>query len=580
MSRRLMCSLWLLILVVAAFPVRAAESALDAISTDASVVIRLKNPKASIAKIADLADLVQKGFGEHIRSAPVGQAISNPQLTGVDMESDWWVAVFATGGEKDPDVVFLIPGTDLKAMKEAIGDGYKFMESGKLGIYTTDSDAAGKIGARLKGEGKSISTLIEKDSNSVFDKGDVSVFINVVQLAAAYKSEIADWKQKVQEQLENADEIPGAAPGMDPKKLADMLGQAFGFLVQGLDDTLTCTVAAMVSKEGLAFDDLVKLKAGTATDKLLSKSPPTALQALSTLPSGYQTYWGLSWDMTDFTKFNEWMLAFGGESEKSKEVAAFLKEIGSLKIGSTVGAYGLGDPDEGAIRSIAVTEVDSPQKMRDMSRKMLKSLGTVEAQGMKQTIELKADAEKIGKNSADIVTVNVEIENPQMAMMMQNFMNVLFGPEGMQTRIVYLKDRVVQTMGGGTQVMTDTLAALDKKPSDNSKSPMQQTRAKLGEKANLVFMLDVPNLIAKILSIVVERAGLPLPIQPEDIKGLQGKPSYLALAAATEPQGLRVKTQVPLEQMQGIAKFVDFVQTLFQGMGGGIGLPAGEDEEN
>src|SRR5262249_500373 len=151
-------------------------------------------------------------------------------------------------------VVFVIPATDMAAMKEALGESVKFMEQGKLAVYTTDADAAAKTAARLKGEGKSIATLIDKDSNAVFESGDLSVFLNVAQLAVAYKSEIDDAKQKLTEQLENAPIPPGGGAGFDPKQLSDTIGKFFGMLVQGLNDTQSCTIAATISKEGLAFE--------------------------------------------------------------------------------------------------------------------------------------------------------------------------------------------------------------------------------------------------------------------------------------------------------------------------------------
>jgi hypothetical protein len=53
------------------------------------------------------------------------------------------------------------------------------------------------------------------------------------------------------------------------------------------------------------------------------------------------------------------------------------------------------------------------------------------------------------------------------------------------------------------------------------------------------------------------------------VKGLQSKPSYFGLSAGTEPQGLRVKTHIPVEQMQGIAKIVEFVLQNLGGIAGG-----------
>ncbi len=582
MLRRFVSPLFVLMLVLASLPIQAAETALDAVSTDASLVVRLKTPKAAVDKFAELADLVVKGSGDklHEESADLGKMISNPKLTGVDMQSDWWLAVYAAGDKEQPDVVFIIPASDLKAMKEALGESVKFMENGKFGVYTTDDDAAAKTAARLKGEGKSISSLIDKPSSTLFEGGDVSVFINVTQLAAAYKSQIDEAKDKFAEGLENAqNSVPGSTPGLDPKQITEIASQVMGVLTQGLSDTVSCTIAATVSKEGLFFEDLVRVKSGTPTDKMLAKSAPGALANLSLLPGGSLFYFGLDWDMADFSKISQWLMGTGAlKPEAAQEFESTLKEVEKLKLDSVVSSFGLGDVEGGAVRSVTVTEVDNPAKMRELSQKLMKAMGSVENQGIKQTFTVKPNAEKYGKNSADLVTVKTEIEgdaqNP-MASMIERFQSGMFGPDGMVTRAVYLKEKVVQTMGGGKQAMTDVLAALDKKP-DSAKSPVQQTRGKLGQKSNLVILFDVSNTIAKIISLVVDSQVLPpiFPIDADAVKELQSKASYLGVGATTEAQGLRVKTHVPVEQMQGIAKIVQFVQ---QTMGGGA---AGGLEEN
>lgn len=578
MLRRFVSPLALLIVVLAALPLSAADPALDAISSEASAVIRFKNPKASIAKVADLADLVAKGTGDLVRlqSGGLGKAISNPTLGGVNMEADWWLAVYATAGEKEPDVVFVIPATDLKAMKEALPDDVKFMESGKLGVYTTDDEAAKKTAARLKGTGKSISTLFDKDSTALFEAGDFSIFINVSQLATTFKSQIDEARDEIADKLEN---VPGAPPGVDTEKITEIVKKLSALVVQGINDAQSCTIAATVSKEGLSFEDLVRVKAGSPTDKLLAKSPPGAMASLPALPVGSLGYFGLAWDMSDFAQIGQMLMGAGVLTpEVAKELDATMKEIAKLKIGSSVGAFGLGDIEGGAVRSVTVTEIDNPTKMREITQKMTKAMSKVESQGVKQTITVKPDAEKIGKNSADILMVKTEVDEAQNPFggMVKQLMTVLYGEDGMTTRSVYLKDRVVQTVGGGKQPMIDVLAALDRKPAETTttKSAVQQTRTKLGAKSNFLFLFDVPNTIGKILGMVVDSGAVPIPLDGEAVKGLQGKPSYLGVSAATEPQGLRVKTHVPVEQMQGIAKIVQFAQGIAAGFG------AGNVEEN
>jgi len=585
MLRRFVTPVALLILLLVSLPVQAAETALDAISTDASVVIRFKKPKATIEKVADLVDLVVKGQGEQVRaqSAALGLAISNPTLAGVDMEADWYVAVYTDEDEDDakkkddanddPTFLFIVPATDLAKMKEGLGESFKFMEHGKFGVYTSDEATAKAAAARLKGEGKSISTLIDKDSNAVFDGGDLSVFINVKQLASDYKEEITQFKEDARQKIESLPGGEGTPGGLNPKQLTEIADLAMKLFSSVLDDAHSCTIGVLVSKEGLAFEDLVKVKSGSPTDKLLAKSAPGTLSAFSTLPAGHLAYLGFTWNMADIANLNQWLMGLGSSAlkpEAAKELQGALAETAKLKIGSLVSAFGLGDADEGAVRTVSVTEVDNPAKMRELSHKVAKAMQGVDTPGVKQTIDIKKDAEKYGKNSADIATVKTEMAdqaNP-FAQIQERLMTMLFGPDGMVTRSVFLKDRVVQTMGGGKQAMTDALAAQEQKSTESSKSPFQQSRGKMGAKSNLVVLVDLVNTIAKVVDLVVQSQAVPIPLDAEQVKNLQQKPSFFGISAATEPQGLRVKTLIPVEQMQGIARIVAFVQ---QVMGGGAG---------
>jgi hypothetical protein len=81
-------------------------------------------------------------------------------------------------------------------------------------------------------------------------------------------------------------------------------------------------------------------------------------------------------------------------------------------------------------------------------------------------------------------------------------------------------------------------------------------------------LFDLTNAIAKIVDLVVQSQAVPIPLDPEQVKNLQQKPSFFGISAGTEPQGLRVKTLVPVEQMQGIARIVNFVQQTLGGAGG------------
>ena len=73
-----------------------AAGPLDLIPADATAVVRLKSPEATIGKVGNFANAVQPGLGFMVQGqAPgLGALISNPTLGGVDLKQDWYVAVF------------------------------------------------------------------------------------------------------------------------------------------------------------------------------------------------------------------------------------------------------------------------------------------------------------------------------------------------------------------------------------------------------------------------------------------------------------------------------------------------------
>jgi hypothetical protein len=241
-------------------------------------------------------------------------------------------------------------------------------------------------------------------------------------------------------------------------------------------------------------------------------------------------------------------------------LAELKTDFAKLDINTMVGSLGLGSPSQGILRTVMITEMKDPKKMRELAKKMYEVFNEVEIAGVTQTYDLKADAEKYGKYSADVLTVTQEFdENNPQAESQEKTMTLLYGPDGMVSRMVYLKDRVVQTMGGGKAAMTKALQGVEPTGSGATPPPaFEATRRKLGDKLNAVILIDLPGLVANGLKVATEgdTPVLPFPVNPEALKALTaGKPSFLGLALSLEPEAIRTKIVLPVEQLQGLAKF-------------------------
>ena len=117
--RRVIGGMLLSLVLLRAVPAQA-EGPLDLVPESASVILRLKSPEQTIVKVGNYVNAGIPGVGFLIQGqAPaLGVLISNPTLGGVDLKQDWYVATFMQKNAQ-PQVVFVIPTTDDKALTEA-----------------------------------------------------------------------------------------------------------------------------------------------------------------------------------------------------------------------------------------------------------------------------------------------------------------------------------------------------------------------------------------------------------------------------------------------------------------------------
>jgi len=397
----------------------------------------------------------------------------------------------------------------------------------------------------------------------LFDRGDLSVFLNVKRLATVYRDQIEELKQQAEQGIQLlAMGIPDVA-GMNLGEPGGVLDSLLQGLSQALDDMLGCTIAASVTNEGLAFEDLMRFAPDSATDKLLQKSPPTALSVAESLPAGALSYFAIQADYSTLLDLGK-QVAGGidqADEETRKEIAAAFDAMKNLKRGATAGSLSLGDVVTGVLRTVLISEVEDPAQARALTNRMVKAAGVVDSgMGLKHASKISEDAEKLGDVSIDHVKVTREAGDqidPQAAQMMQAYTDAIYGPEGMLTRNAYLKDKVVQTTGGGKEAMQAALAALgDKSSSTGGSATFTQIRGKMLDKANLLVLFDLPGTVRKALQLAGESGAIPVPIDVDALTAMKLAPSYLGIAVATEPQGLRIRTYFPSQQLTGVLSFV------------------------
>jgi hypothetical protein len=249
--------------------------------------------------------------------------------------------------------------------------------------------------------------------------------------------------------------------------------------------------------------------------------------------------------------------------------------LSKVKAGPTMGSFGLGSMTDGILRVTSLMELADVASLKTATRKMQQAFpeGIEIGNGMKQKYDLTVDGETIGGEKADVVKMEMEIDpnDPQGAMAAQ-VMGIMYGPEGLVTRSVFQKDRILSTTGGGTEAMEALLTSL--KGTARTESPAGKTRAYLGPQANLLGLMDLPGTVSKALRIVGESdiGKMFLPLDEDTLESLVLPASYSGLSLVAEPAGLRTRTAMPVEQIRGILTLVEVFQKLQGGMGAGAGV--------
>lgn len=543
------------------------KSPLKAIPGDAAVVLRIKGFTGLLNKVAALADAVQPGSGATVRfgGAAVGGAINNPTLDGVDQDGEFFLALF-TEKEKQPGMVFVVPSKDLAMMKEALGDSVSFVEVGSHGVYSTDEELINAVKEQIKSkETDSLADAIDAKSAAVMNRGDLSVFVNVPHLLEIYKDEFAQAQGAI-ENISKTERPANAPPGMNWEAIMSLTQTFTGKLLKAVEDHEGITIALAFTDKDVVIEKYFKLDDQSESGKALKGGSGSEMALLNSLPADSVGYYSLQCNMNSIISELIDLSTTVIEDEKLKAgLQDFQKELGSFKFNGVAGAVNLnGTGTDGALRVASVVNVTDPQKLRSMIKKYAEMFKVLDVNNTKTEMTYKSDAEKIGTNSIDqsISKITISDDAPD-AEKQKKMMKYMYGEGPMTARMAYLKDKVVQTQGGGKPAMEAALKSMDTRTASPA---IQAARSKLGTKPNFVGLVDAANLAIQGMKMAKEMEGEALPFDPEAIaNGLTLKPSYIGFALEVEDAAVNMKTVVTLDQIKSIGQLVKKIMSVQQG---------------
>ena len=553
-----------------------AEGPLDLIPKDASVVVRVKSPQATIAKVAGFVNAVQPGMGFVVQSqaAALGVGISNPTMGGVDLRNDWYIAVF-TVKNAEPAVVFLVPATKgtedrsgVDQMKEAVGDQFTFASKDNWVAYSMDEAVIELVEDCIDDAGESVA--LDRRSNEVFDNSDISVFVNIGATVGTYEDELKAGEEQIDIALEGIGaELQNADQGFNLAPIMEIYGQMARGALQGVRDSDALTVGVTVDSDALVIEELLLVEADSGSDKFLQSHPTDELAVLNRLPQDKLGYFAMHGDFTALAKWGmEFAVKVMGDNDDTADVKEKLEKISAtmneIEFGSAAWAFGLGDGDKGILEGYAISQATPAAKVQELSRLMGQGYN-INVPGVKQEFSVEKGAEKYGDLSADIIRIKQEFDETADPLGVQKkLQSVLYGDNGIEQRVV-VKDEnhVVQTFGGGKAAMEELIEAAGSADA-SSDSAVGKARSGLMEKANVVGLIDLPNLALKIgrAALANEDIAANAPVKLKHLEGITVPASFIGFAAGTEAQGVRFRTEIPSKTFQNFAQIAAYVQQM------------------
>ncbi|WP_339729361.1 hypothetical protein [uncultured Gimesia sp.] len=546
------------------FPIAFTSAATDpesAISSDAGIVIRLKQPKKTQENITGLLNQVDETLsGVLAGNLPtfLGRSISNPTLAGVDTSRDMYVGVFLSPA-KQPGLLYVIPATDQKAAKEALGKSYHSAVHEKWIIYSEDQALVDQAVSLLTSRDQNFSSQLSTPSRDLFAKGDLSIYVNSKKLVQIYQSQLSLAGQQIDQRLDQLSASVNTAPGVNVKPMMAMYSALAKGALQAVQDSQSYTTAFHFNSSGIGVESLFEVNENSITDLLFQTNRPQEFAQLGKFPADQLAYfsgagntdalitWGMNItaQMFDETKQNA--------AAKAK-FETIVKEIRNLKFGSYYFSFELGKLSEGILNAYTISEVSPSEQMRKYTREMMSLMKNISLPGMQPHVTITPDAEKVGDVTVDLTVIKQEIDPDSDPLQIQKRMlEVLYGPTGITNRMAYPEGKVLQAMGA-TASMKKFLSALNA-PADSKQLAQNQpafkaAREKGLSKANLLALIDVPTTTLKIYNILAESQQKEPPFSPELVKKQEIAASYLTFSLATGSQSLTTKTFVPVQNLK------------------------------
>lgn len=572
-------------LVLPAVHARGAEPLL-LLPSETAVVIR----SGSLDKLSGGLKEMLAAFGP----------IANPAVEGVDQALNHILAIDADGAAIDrtqpvylagfamdgeDQVVRVVKAADearlRRAVVKAAADETLAVEKAVNGFEKVSKDGTDWYFARRDGwvmytrredVVKLLTTNLSTDASlaSVFagraaelaGEGDAAVLVNVARLIDVYGDKLEEQRDKLRRQIDNLPKefLGGDSSATDPRATKKMYADLAELAINAVGDAQWLAGRVNFSNAGVSIAALAGIKGDTATSGLLKDNPPVVFETLGLMPGGSPVYYAYGAYPTSLANWRRaWTrLAYGEESDVTKQLLAALDSYLAAEPGATVGSFAFPSGVDTGINTIALTQAKDAEKLRGSLAVSEPAANQQDTTLFTQSVELTPKAETYQNHTVDLLTTRVkfkDVADPGQAVG-QKFLEKLFGGDTMQNRITTIEGLVVRAGGNGAKYLQNAVDSLQTGEKvlalDEAYSA---TRDQLPEKANLLLLLNAPRLLIDVIGMLKSIPPLDVALAQAPIHlGVQPAASYTGISVATDPQALRLDAYLPVAQVQGVLK--------------------------
>lgn len=247
------------------------------------------------------------------------------------------------------------------------------------------------------------------------------------------------------------------APGMDPAQIAEMNR---AIIEMFFDEATTAAAGVRFSDRGVAFDFAIQTKEGSevgatipgeanARNLLSNFADAPFMMAMSMDMKGIQ--FGKLMDIMN-DRLNLAALQ-GNNTGSGMETWRDADGVGMAIYPSPAGLFG------GALSKSVFLLTGNTEKLMQTMQEATEAADGNDTNGILVTTEYKKNVREIAGHQAD--TYAVKMKFPPELMMAQQQIAMVYGPGGLQGYVVAVKNGVIQTMSRNSEVVEQTIAAMN-----------------------------------------------------------------------------------------------------------------------